>query len=234
MFRCTFLNSRLALWIVAVTMLSSCSSTNLKSSEDPQVLYNEAVRLSGKDRYLEAGEYLAELKRRFPQSRFVALADLKTADMEFEQDNFAEAAAAYGVFVELFPNHSEAAYALHRKIIAHFKDAPDNPARDQGPAEDAVKSADLFLKRYASSPLKPEVEKLRIGSRLKLAQKEAYVARFYERRKATVAALGRWKNIQNRFGDIEAVDEGKKLLDETARAIQKLGSPSNNNSEGAS
>ncbi|MEO5666499.1 MAG: outer membrane protein assembly factor BamD, partial [Bdellovibrionota bacterium] len=91
--------------------LVSCASNEKKNSENPEVVYNEAIRLLEDKNYLEATDFLQEVRRRFPQSRFAILAELKAADMDFVQDNFIEAAAAYGVFVDLYPNHAEAPYA---------------------------------------------------------------------------------------------------------------------------
>lgn len=202
--------------------LASCASNELKNSENPEVVYNEAVRLIEDKSYLEASEFLQEVRRRFPQSRFAVLSELRSADIDFNQENFIEAAAGYGVFVELYPNHAEAPYALHRKAQSYYDAAPSNIARDQSSARDAVKAAQFFLRRYPSSSFKGEVEKIQIQSRLKLAEKEAYVARFYQKKSYTEPSIRRWQGLLKEFADIANTTEGAELLKEAQNSIAKL------------
>lgn len=203
-------------------LVGACASNALKNSADPQVVYNEAVRLLEDKNYLEATEFLQEVRRRFPQSRYAVLAELKSADMDFMQDRYIESAAGYGVFVDLYPNHSEAPYALYRKALSYFNGAPDLVARDQSSASDAVETSRFFLKRYPQSSYKKDVEEILTKSRLKLAEKEAYVARFYRKKEAYAASLKRWQGLTRDFSDVSQTDEGAKLLEEARKSISDL------------
>src|SRR5690606_33368831 len=147
---------------------------HLKESEDPEVVYNEAVRLIESSRFIEASEYLNEVRRRFPQSRFAVLAELRASDSYFTQALFTEAAASYGTFVELYPSHPEAPYAQYRRALSYFNDAPSEIARDQSAAKNSADAATLLIKRYPQSPFVKEAEDLYLKSRVKLAEKEAY------------------------------------------------------------
>jgi outer membrane protein assembly factor BamD len=202
--------------------LAACATNPLKQSENPEIVYNEAVRLLDRRDYLEAAEFLQEVRRRFPQSRFAVLAELKSADLDFVQDNFIEAAAGYGVFVELYPNHAEAPYALYRRALSYFNAAPKQIARDQSSAADAADTARHFLRRYPQSPLKSDVEEIFQNSRLKLAEKEAYVARFYRKKRAHEASLRRWRALSQNYSDVQSTDQGAQLLEEARRNIAEL------------
>jgi len=201
--------------------LVGCSGSNVKNSEDPEIIYNEINVLIEKDRYIEAGELVAEIRRRFPQSRFAALAELRNGDIYFKQDSYTEAAAAYGVFVELYPKHAEAPYAQYQRTLSYFNDAPDNIARDQGPARDAVASAETLIARYPESGYAAKAADIRKKARLRLAQKEAYVARFYAKRGATEAAQNRWKSLLISFEDLRSVPEAGPLLQEAEKNSAK-------------
>lgn len=203
----------LALSVVSI----ACSSTNVKNSEDPEVIYKEIVTLTEKDRFLEAGELVAEIRRRFPQSRFAALAELRNGDIYFKQENYTEAAAAYGVFVELYPNHADAPYAQYQRTLSYFNDTPENIARDQGPARDAVTAAEILATRYSKSEYATKAEEIRKKARLRLAEKEAYVARFYAKRGAKEASQNRWKSLLAAFPDLKAYTEAQKLLEEAEK-----------------
>lgn len=205
-----------------IALLGSCTSNEIRNSDNPEEIYNEAVRLLEDDSFLEASDYLNELRRRFPQSRFAILAELRSADLDFAQDAFIEAAAGYSVFVDLYPKHPEAPYAQFRKTLSFFNSAPDNIARDQSSAADAVKSSQAFLKRYGNSPYKKDVVEILEQSRLKLAQKEAYVARFYRKREAYEAAIKRWELLMANYKDIGSSEEGQALLEEAQQSANSL------------
>lgn len=210
------------LTVAIVLSFYSCASNELKNSDNPEIVYNEAVRLLEDNSYLEASDFFAELRRRFPQSRFSILAELRSADMDFNQSNFIEAAAGYGVFVDLYPKHKEAPYALYKKTLSFFNAAPDLIARDQSSAQFAIKSANLFLVRYAGSPHKKDVADILIKSRLKLAKKEAYIARFYTKREAYEASVRRWESLIKNYADIQSTKDGKKLILEANKSLKRL------------
>ncbi len=214
----------LIFFMAFVATLSSCSSTNLKESNNPEVVYNEGARLLKDHDYLIAEEYFSEVRRRFPQSRFAVLSQLASADLEYEQDNFLEAATAYGFFVDQFPRHEQAARAQYLRADSFFKAAPEKVARDQTQVFDAIIVSREFLKRYSASPFKEQVVKILEKSRLRLAEKEAYVAAFYERKDKTLAAYRRWKGLKADFADIASTKKGATLLnkaDERLAILQK-------------
>jgi outer membrane protein assembly factor BamD len=212
-------------WIFSAIFLVvavGCASNELKNSENPEVVYKEGLRLLEDGDYLEASDFLNEVRRRFPQSRFAALAELKSADLEFQQDNFLEAAAAYGVFVELYPTHTEAPYALYQRALSYYNSAPELIARDQSSAGDAGRSAQQLLARYPQSAFVDKARALYEKSRLKLAQKEAYVARFYEKKERLEPALRRWKALLEEFPDLEKGETGKGLRAEAKDRVASL------------
>ncbi len=211
--------------VVLISLLgfARCSSESLKSSENVEDLYSEANRLIEKERFIEAREYLAEIKRRFPQSRFALLSDLRSADMEFQQENFTEAAAAYGVFVELYPNHISAPYAQYQKAVSYFNDAPSKIARDQSPAIEAALASEQLIARYPKCEFVDKAKLLLKRARIKSAEKESYIAKFYERRGANLAAYRRWVGITQSFNDLAEFPEAKGLLTTAEKRAGVLG-----------
>ncbi|MBS1984689.1 MAG: outer membrane protein assembly factor BamD [Bdellovibrionales bacterium] len=202
-------------------LFAGCSSDSVKDSDNPEVIYNAAMKYIDRERYIDATDHFNEIRHRFPQSRFAALAELRTGDMEFKQENYTEAAAAYKVFVELYPNHAEAAYGQYQRALAYYNDTPEKTARDQSPARDAIEAAQQVITRYPQSEYVTKAKELIIKGRQKLAEKEAYVARFYERKEAYDSALKRWQGIVRDYGDLK---DGvlKDLIDEAQRKIVEL------------
>jgi outer membrane protein assembly factor BamD len=208
--------------MLAMNFLSGCSSTDKKDSNDPEVVYKEGMRLLKEHDYLIAEEYFSEVRRRFPQSRFAVLSQLASADLDYEQDNFLEAATSYGFFVDQFPRHEEAARAQFRRADSFFKAAPENVARDQTQINDALSVSRDFLRRYSASPFKDKILNILEKGRLRLAQKEAYVAAFYEKKDHNLAALRRWKGLQKDYRDIESNPKGAELLKRAETRIAVL------------
>lgn len=204
-------------------LIAGCSTDSLRNSDDPEVIYNGALDTIKRERYLEADELLKEIRTRFPQSRFAALAEVRGGDILFSQENFVEAAATYGAFVELYPRHPEADYALYRRALAFLSDAPEDVSRDQAPAAEAIKAGQALKARYPQSKYVEEVRSIVSQARLRLAQKEAYIARFYERRDQPLAARRRWQNIKMMYPEVSEVPGGAALLEEANASIEKLG-----------
>lgn len=211
--------------ITALTLVISCASDELKRSSNPEVVYNEGVRLLEKEKdYLVATEFFNEVRRRFPQSRFATLAELKQADLEYTQENYTEASALYGVFVKLYPTHAQADYALYHEAESFFKDTPEKTARDQSSAAQALIRAKRLIERYPQSKYVPDARKIVERSRLKLAEKEAYVAKFYEKRESWPAALERWNVVLNDYSDLKDsnLEESKALYKKALSQSQEL------------
>ncbi|NCN28313.1 outer membrane protein assembly factor BamD [bacterium] len=205
---------RIVTTFVLFGFLSACSSTNWEDAKSPEEVYSAIIKLVKDEDYFEAREAISSLKRRFPQSRFVKRADLRLADVEFAEDNFTEAAAVYGVFVDLHPKDEEADYALFRKALSFFNDSPSKIARDQGSCSDAVVAAKRLIQRYPASTHRKETQEIIFKSRYKLAQKEAYVAKFYEKKDKNLAAKRRWLYLLSEYADLEDSpnDDAKKLI----------------------
>lgn len=226
---------KLSLSLLLGLLVASCASDRLKRSDNPEVVFNEGVRLLEEEKdYLIATEFFNEVRRRFPQSRFAALSELKQADLEYQQDNFTEASALYGVFVKLYPTHPQADYALYREAESYFKETPKKTARDQSSAAQALIRAQRLLERYPSSKFAPEAKQLIEKSRLKLAEKEAYIAGFYEKRKAWPAALKRWQTIIEQFSDLKSsnLDDSKALYQKALSQSEKLNAKIKESNEG--
>ena len=211
--------------LLSLLILGACASDKLKRSENPEVVYNEGVRLLEKEKdYLVATEFFNEVRRRFPQSRFATLSELKQADLEYTQENYTEAAALYGVFVKLYPTHPQADYALYHETESFFRDTPSKTARDQGSAAQALIRARRLIERYPQSKYVEPSREIAAKSRLKLAQKEAYIAEFYEKRRSWPAAAERWNVIIREYSDLKdsKLEESRELYKKALSQSQSL------------
>jgi outer membrane protein assembly factor BamD len=231
--------------LAAVLLLAACStkhvslSGQLKTHPTAEENYQAGLELAKKESWPEAQQFFEYVKTKFPFSKQAALADLRIADLKFDQHLWAEAVAAYNQFVQLHPSHEEVDYAEYRAGVALFKDAPADfflfpPAeeKDQRQAERAAASLKAFVEKHPQSKWLPDAQKLLAEANDRLAKREWYVAEFYFKRKRWAGAAGRYETLVDRYpGSEHEVDALLKLahaataMDEKHRArtaLQKL------------
>jgi outer membrane protein assembly factor BamD len=172
--------------------------------------YQKALQEKKDSNFLEATRYFEWVRNNFPYSQYAALSELSLADMAYERDDYAAAAAAYQDFVKSHPSHPKADYASFRIGLAHYQDKPSEwfllpPARekDQGPIKSALDAFQRFTLAYPKSEFVPKARDLIAECRERLAAHERYVADFYWKRSAWKGAAGRLMGLADTYGDLE-------------------------------
>lgn len=202
---------QLLLVVGSALALSHCSSKSINES-DPAELYQDAEDDVKNDRYLIALDKLRIIKTKFSYTSYGALSQLKIADVYFLQESFPEAAAAYETFVELYPKHERAGYAIFRSGESYFMDIPSTIARDLRSAESAIQAFTTYLKKFPAGENAQQAQEMKKKAYNKLAEKELDIAKFYIRRKKPDAARGRLQKLLDQFGDSDFVPAAKELL----------------------
>jgi outer membrane protein assembly factor BamD len=142
--------------------------------------------------YARAIELFQEVIDNYPYSEYATLAELKIADVHFEQERYEEASSYYQDFVELHPNHEQVPYALYRNGLSSFERMRE-PDQDQTPTHEAVAHFNVLLERYPRSKHAPDAEMRLTLARNQLAQHEVEVGDFYFDRESWSAAIGRYR-----------------------------------------
>ena len=204
----------LALLLTVITLsalIEACSSKSVNES-NPKEMYDDANLDVKNDRYLLALDKFRIVKNKFSYSNYGALAQLRIGDVYFLEDSFTESASAYETFVELYPKHEKAPYALFRAGEAYFKDIPSTIQRDMKSAESAISNFTLYLKKYPTGESVARANEMKTKTYNKLAEKELEVARFYIHRKKADAAKQRLQKILDRYGEAPVAAEAKVLI----------------------
>jgi outer membrane protein assembly factor BamD len=199
--------------LLALALLGS-ACTSGRTSLGGEVRYGENAEqdyrygneaLKSKD-FVEATKFFEHVRTKYPFSKYAALADLRLADVRFDQDHFVEAADIYAEFVKLHPRHESVDYAAYRVGLSYWKDAPSDfflfpPAyeKDLGQIRKAEKSLADFVKGYPRSRYRPEAEQLLEKARGKLIDYEWYVAHFYAKRGYWAGAAGRLEGLVKQY-----------------------------------
>lgn len=154
--------------------------------------------------YLDVGAwqpsimYYREVERQHPYSEWARRAIMMQAYANYRAHNYSEAISEADRFVQLYPGNASAAYAYYLKSVCYFEQIVD-VGRDQGSTELAQASLREVIRRYPGTPYSRDAQiKLDMVDD-QLAGKEMTVGRFYLRSGDTVAAIGRFRTVLDRY-----------------------------------
>lgn len=164
--------------------------------------------------FLQAERYFEHVRTKFPYLEAANEAELKLADLDFEQEKYAEAREKYQAFIKLHPTHAKVDYAAYRSALSHYEDIPSDffllppsTEKDQTEVQSALRTLNDFVRQYPNSQYIPEAKEKIENTRQRLAEHELYVAAFYARRE-------RWKAVVQRLEGLLKNYPGTSLEEE--------------------
>jgi outer membrane protein assembly factor BamD len=163
------------------------------SVDADKFLFDRGSKALAEKKWLNAREYFRRLVDTYPGSPFRADAKLGIGDAylgEGRADSVVLAANEFREFLQFFPLSGRADYAQYKLAIAQMRQML-GPERDQTATRNALAEFDRFLQGYPTSPLKPEVEKLRREVRDRLSESEFRVGLFSYRSRNYGGAVAR-------------------------------------------
>jgi outer membrane protein assembly factor BamD len=192
-------------WALAVFLTSACdvqsnasTPASLTYTQDAHRAYREAMAAYEAKDWEDAHALLAEVKRRFSPSRYARLAELRMADVDFEQAKYNEAISGYRAFIRGHrsdPNVEYAKYRIGKSLYLDIEDTillPPQEERDQAGTRDAFRELRAFHRRFPRSRYRVDVTYMLEMVTQRLVRHELYVARYYLRNdnfEATVARV---------------------------------------------
>ncbi len=194
----------LALALVSALAVSGCSTFKKKAptlayEERPvELLYSTGASDLDRHQWNDAVNYFREVERQHPYSEWARRSILMTAYAHYEANNYAEAISDANRFIVLYPGNAMTPYAFYLKAVCYFEQIVD-VGRDQAATEQARAALSDIVKRY------PHTE-YAVDSKIKfemvedqLAGKEMTIGRWYLRNNDPIAAIGRFRNVVNRY-----------------------------------
>ena len=197
--------SLLSIFILSI-MISSCSSNEEIPDERllEKELYDQAQLRLKNGSYSTAIRSLEALESRFPFGRYAEQAQAELIYAYYMNAQFEASQSAAERFINLHPRHTHSGYAYYMKGLASFTDdsglfsryfQSDLAKREVGMAQQSFDELSDFIARYPDSKYVPHAKQRMIYLRNLLAQHEVYVADFYMKRGAYLAAIGRAKYV---------------------------------------
>ena len=191
----------IALLLVLLLVISGCAWFETKEERTAQELVSDGMDQFNSGDYKKAIESFENLKDWYPFSKFVILAELKTADAYYHLKNYQEAVAGYEEFENLHPRNEAIPYVIYQTGLCYFEQI-DTIDRDHTPANKALEIFMRLQKQFPGNLYAKRAEE-HIKKCIKmLAGHEFYVAFFYFKTKHYKAALSRFKWVLTNYPDV--------------------------------
>jgi outer membrane protein assembly factor BamD len=187
----------------AMLLLSGCAGKNkrpeLAYEERPvELLYSTGADRLDKRRWSDAVDYFREVERQHPYSEWSRRAILMTAYAHYESNQYADALADADRFIQLYPGNPSAVYAYYLRAICYFEQIVD-VGRDQAATEQAQNALKEVVQRFPNSEYAQDARLKTDMVNDQLAGKEMTIGRYYLRNGQTLAAIGRFRAVIDRF-----------------------------------
>lgn len=194
------------LGIFVILFLSACSSNEEMPDERliEKELYDQAQSRLKNESYSTAIMSLEALESRFPFGRYAEQAQAELIYAYYMNSQFEASQSAAERFINLHPRHSHTGYAYYMKGLAAFTDdsglfsryfQSDLEKREVVMAQTSFDELSDFISRYPQSNYVSHAKQRMIYLKNLLAKHEMYVADFYMKRGAYLAAISRSKYV---------------------------------------
>lgn len=199
------------IWPIAVAaalVLGACAkkAPAVKYESQAEQEYAAGVTALDDRDFPDAQKILERVRTKYPYSKFGALAELRLADLRYEQGKFIEAADAYQGFVKIHPSNPQVDYAAYRAAMSRWADAPTEfflfpPVHERDLAQIA-KAADglaSFVEKFPGSRYVPDAAEKLAKARGILAERDWYAFEFYKKREKWQGAAFRLEKLMQDY-----------------------------------
>jgi outer membrane protein assembly factor BamD len=207
--------------------ITGAGRATLTYTEDARAAYFEALESFKAHNWEDARALFGEVRKLFSYSRYARLAELRLADIDFEQSKYSDAVAAYRDYVQNHRSDREVEYARYRISKSLFFDIEDSIAlppaeeRDQATTAEAYRDLRNFLSDFPNSRYVIDAKYMHDVVLQRLVRHELYLARFYLREEAFEATISRIDYALNKYPSSGLDAEALVLKGETLLKMKK-------------
>ena len=215
--------------LLTITLIAGCAGRQDPTRDwSASQLYMEARAALDQGNFDQAVGYYESLEARFPFSRFAQQAQLEVAYAYYRADEPDMALAAADRFIQINPRHPYVDYAYYLKGLVNAKRHqgfvdrwfPRDPReRDPEPLRQAFEDFGNLVRNFPDSQYADDARQRMIYLRNMLAGHELYVAEFYMRRGAWLAAAQRGRTVLERYPKSDATLDALEIM---VRAYREL------------
>ena len=217
--------------VLLAAVLAGCSTTDVADQTagwSPNKIYAEAKDEMSSGAYAKAITLYETLEGRAAGTPLAQQAQLDKAFAQYKNNERAQAIATLDRFMKLHPASPALDYALYLKGLVNFNDnlgflsfitLQDLSERDQKAAKDSFDAFKEVVIRYPDSKYAADARH-RITYIVKsLAKYEVHVARYYFKRGAYLAAIGRAQAALVEYRDVPALEEALYIIFRSYEAL---------------
>lgn len=199
-------HGRAAVVVLAVSAslaLAGCAGEKQKPrlayQERPvELLYNTGALRLDQRRWTEAVAYFQEVERQHPYSEWSRRSILMTAYAQYQANQYPAAIESAERFIQLYPGNPSVVYAFYLKATCYFEQIVD-VNRDQAATEQALNALREIVQRFPNTEYAADA-RLKIDMvNDQLGGKEMAIGRYYLKQGQTLAAIGRFKTVVDRY-----------------------------------
>jgi outer membrane protein assembly factor BamD len=224
---------RYSLALILCLLLSGCAlfgqdkdeTANLPASK----LFADAMEAMDDGNFEQAVKKFEILEARYPYGKYAEQAQLEVAYAYYRQDDVASATAACDRFIKLHPTHPNVDYAYYLKGLVNFNEnigliaglvREEMAERDPKQQRESYETFKELVTRFPNSKYAEDAAARARFLLNSLALHEIYVARYYMKRKAYVAAANRAQLVLNYYPQTPAIEEALLIM---IRAYDAMG-----------
>ncbi len=195
-------------------------------------LYTEGRDQMNSGNYEEAVKYFDRVQARYPFGRHAQQAQLDLIYTHYKDSEPALALAAADRFIRTYPQHPSVDYAYYMRGVVNFQRGrtsiadrlmPTDPeTTDTALVQQAFTDFAQLVNRYPNSQYADDAQQRMVYLRNTVARYEFFVADFYYRRGAYLAAANRAVGIVEKYSKTPAALDSLALM---TRAYWQLGLP---------
>jgi outer membrane protein assembly factor BamD len=219
------------------TLKELFSSDSSSSDEDEyadwtaEKFRTEAKAAADAGSYEKAIKLYEALESRYPFGEDSAQTQLDIAYAYFKNNDPDSAIAAANRFIKMNPRSPGVDYAYYLKGLVNYNRGigfidrflpTDTSQRDPGTARDALNNFEELIRLFPQSKYVPDARLRMIALKNNLAMYEVHVARYYMKRKAYVAAVGRASTVIEKYQRTTAVPYALLVLQEAYTKLDML------------
>ena len=215
-------------YILLIMTFSGCSSLgSIFEEKDPTVgLTASQLYAQGKE-FLDAADFNNAIKlfeileARYPFGKYSTQAMLDISYAYYASNQKDEAIVEINRFIRLYPNHPNVSYAYYLRALSNFdKDANiisrffgHDPSRyDVTDLKNSFNDFTTVVNRFPDSKYADDsINRLRYIKN-QIARNELYIAKYYDKRSANIAAIERIKYMLENYGGTPSSEEGLVIL----------------------
>ena len=208
-----------------IFLLTGCGSAKKDKDEtagwSAEKMYTEARGAMSEGRWDQAIKLFEKLESRYPYGRYAQQAQLEEAYSYYKQGEPASVVSACDRFTRLHPNHPNVDYAYYLKGLASFNEDlgifgnwtdQDQSERDPKATRESFVAFKDLVEKFPNSKYSPDAIARMVYLSNFLAAHDVFVAKYYYRRDAYIAAANRAQEVIRKYPNAPSTEDALILM----------------------